>query len=48
MKLLKIRETFAAIFALTLVVLLLAVVARVFGFEIPGLIQITDALGIGG
>lgn len=48
MKMVKIRETLAAFFALVLVIVLLAVVAKVFGFEIPGLIHITNALGIGG
>tara|TARA_R110001592_G_scaffold318864_2_gene596131 strand:- start:1142 stop:1288 length:147 start_codon:yes stop_codon:yes gene_type:complete len=47
MKMVKVRETFAALFALVLVVLLVAVIAKVFGFEIPGLIHITNALGIG-
>lgn len=46
MKFRKIREFVAAVFALALVVLLLAVAAVVFGFRIPGLINITDALGI--
>ncbi len=43
----KIREIGAALFALALVVLLLAVAAVVFGYRIPGLVAITDALGIG-
>jgi hypothetical protein len=47
MKMVKVRETLAAIFALALVILLVAVVARVFGLQIPGLVQITNALGIG-
>lgn len=45
MKLVKVRETMAALFALVLVVILLAVIAHVFGFRIPGLVLITDALG---
>ena len=44
----KIRETAAALFALALVVILLAVVAHVFGLQIPGLIHITNAIGLGG
>jgi len=48
MKMVKIRETLAALFALALVVVLLAVIAHVFGFRIPGLIHITDTLGMGG
>lgn len=47
MKLVKVREAAAALFALAMVVLLVAVAARVFGLEIPGLIHITNALGIG-
>jgi hypothetical protein len=43
----KLREVAAALFALTLVVILLAVAAAVFGYRIPGLANITDALGIG-
>ena len=43
----KLREVAAALFALTLVVILLAVAAAVFGYRIPGLVNITDALGIG-
>lgn len=46
MKFVKARETLAALFALALVVLLLAVAAVVFGLRIPGLVKITDALGI--
>lgn len=46
MKFRKIREFLAAVIALALVVLLLATTAFVFGFRIPGLINITDALGI--
>lgn len=46
MKLVRIREAMAALVALALVVLLLAVAAAVFGLQIPGLIQITNALGI--
>lgn len=44
----KLREVTAAIFALSLVVVLLAVTAAVFGYRIPGLVKITDALGLGG
>ena len=47
MKLRKLREITAALFALALVILLLAVAAAVFGLRIPGLANITDALGIG-
>lgn len=43
----KLREVAAAVFALTLVVILLAVAAAVFGYRIPGLVNITDTLGIG-
>lgn len=43
----KIREVIAALFALTLVVILVAVAASVFGYRIPGLVNITDALGLG-
>ena len=43
----KLREITAALFALSLVVLLVAVAASVFGYRIPGLVNITDALGIG-
>ena len=46
MKFVKVREITAALFALALVVVLLAVVAHVFGFNIPGLVQITNALGL--
>lgn len=46
MKFVKVRETVAALFALALVVLLLAVAAAVFGYRIPGLIHITNWLGI--
>ncbi|MBX3180909.1 MAG: hypothetical protein KF886_26475 [Candidatus Hydrogenedentes bacterium] len=46
MKFVKLREFTAAVFALALVVVLLAVAAAVFGFRIPGLIAITNALGI--
>ena len=48
MKFVKVREAVAALFALALVVLLLAVAAAVFGLRIPGLVNITDALGITG
>jgi hypothetical protein len=43
----KLREIFAALFAMTLVVILIAVAASVFGYRIPGLVNITDALGLG-
>lgn len=42
----KIREVAAALFALSLVVILVAVAASVFGYKIPGLVNITNALGI--
>lgn len=42
----KLREVAAAIFALSLLVILVAVAASVFGYRIPGLVNITDALGI--
>jgi hypothetical protein len=48
MNLRKLREVLAALFALTLVVILVAVAASVFGYRIPGLANITDALGLGG
>jgi uncharacterized membrane protein len=44
----KIRETAAALFALALVIVLIAVVAHVFGLQIPGLVHITNAMGLGG
>jgi len=44
----KLREVTAAIFALSLLVVLMAVAAAVFGYRIPGLVNITDALGLGG
>jgi hypothetical protein len=43
----KLREVLAALFALTLVVILIAVAASVFGYRIPGLVNITDAIGVG-
>lgn len=46
MKFVKLREYTAALFALALVVLFVAVAAAVFGYRIPGLIHITNALGI--
>ncbi len=46
MKFVKAREFLAALFALALVVVLLAVAAAVFNLRIPGLVMITDALGI--
>lgn len=42
----KIREVAAALFALSLAVILVAVAASVFGYKIPGLVNITNALGI--
>lgn len=42
----KLREIFAALFAMALVVILIAVAAAVFGYRIPGLVNITDALGL--
>lgn len=47
MTILKLREVAAALFALSLVVILVAVAAAVFGYRIPGLINITETLGIG-
>lgn len=46
MRFVKLREFTAAVVALALVVLLLAVAAAVFGYRIPGLVHITNALGI--
>ena len=46
MKFVKLREYTAALFALILVVVLLAVTAAVFGYRIPGLVMITAFLGI--
>lgn len=46
MMLRKVREFGAALLALALLILLLAVAAVVFGYRIPGLVNITDALGI--
>ena len=42
----KLREIFAALFAMMLVVILIAVAAAVFGYRIPVLVNITDALGL--
>ena len=42
----KVRAFFAAVFALALVVLMAAVGAKLAGWRVPGLIQITDFLGI--
>lgn len=48
MKSRKLREIIGAIVALVLVVLFAAIGAAVAGWEVPGLINITDALGITG
>ena len=42
----KVRGFFAAMFALALVVVMAAVGAKLAGWRVPGLIQITDFLGI--
>ena len=43
----KAREKLAALFAVVLVVLFVAVGAAMAGWEIPILVNITDAFGIG-
>lgn len=48
MKSRKIREVIGAVVALTLVILFAAIGAAVAGWNVPGLINITDALGITG
>lgn len=48
MKWVKVREKFAALIAVVLVVVLAAVTATVFGYNIPVLSDISRALGIGG
>lgn len=43
----KVRETFMAIFAIALIIVIAAVAAAVFDWDIPILRNITQALGIG-
>jgi len=44
----KIREKVAALAAIVIVIILFAVGSAVFGWDVPILSNITDALGIGG
>jgi len=44
----KIREKIAAVAAIIIVIIMVAVGGAVFGWDIPILSNITDALGIGG
>lgn len=47
MKMTKMREVFAAIFAIVIVVLMAAIGAAMAGWRIPILSAISDALGVG-